>query len=98
MANPPPESMSAARRRLALLLAGFRGKLHWQRVAFTVIVCALVSTQAFFQPTLYTPFDLEGIIRTWLDYFGETLIMGFPIMVAATLAEDLVGRRSRWIA
>jgi sensor histidine kinase YesM len=67
-----------------------RVRLGWQRTAFTLLVCALVSTQAFFQPTLYTPFDVEGVVRTWLDYLGECLLMGVPIMLTATTAEVLL--------
>jgi len=79
-------------------MASLRAKLGWQRIGLTLLVCTLVSTQAFFQPTLYTPFDLEGVIRTWLDYLGETLVMGLPIVLAATIAEVLVSGRSRWLA
>ena len=89
---------SAGRRRIAMVLAGLRTKLRWQRMAFTVAVCAVVSSQVFFQPTLFTPFDLEGIARAWLDYFGETLVMGLPVMLGATLAEVIVVGRSRWIS
>ena len=85
-------------RPLSRLFAGVRAKLGWQRIGFTVLVCTLVSTQALFQPTLYTPFDLEGVIRTWLDYVGETLLMGLPIALAATIAEVLVAGWSRWLA
>ena len=78
--------------------ARLRAKLGWQRVGFTLVVCTLVSTQAFFQPTLYTPFDLEGVIRTWLDYLGECLLMGVPIMLAATVAEVLLEGARRIVA
>jgi len=75
-----------------------RARLGWQRAAFTLVVCALVSTQAFFQPTLYTPFDVEGVVRTWLDYLGECLLMGVPIMLAATTAEVLLDKVRRGFA
>ena len=66
-----------------------------QRILFTVAICALVSTQAFFQPNLYEPFLPLLVLRTWLDYFGECLVMGIPIMVAATLAERVAAAHSR---
>jgi signal transduction histidine kinase len=86
------------RRRVGLFVAGLRAKLGWQRVTFTLAVCVLVSTQVLFQPTLYTPFDLEGLVRTWLDYLGEALIMGVPIMVAASVVEVAAVGRSRWLS
>ena len=77
-------------------LSGLNAKLNWQRIGFTVVVCALVSTQAFFQST--PPFLLEGLVRGWLDYFGECLLMGMSVMLAVTIAEVLVAGRPRWIA
>jgi len=87
-----------ARRRLTFFVAGLRAKLSWQRVGFTIVVCLLVSTQALLQPTLYTPFDLEGVVRTWLDYLGETLMMGLPIMLAASIVEVAAAGWPRWRA
>jgi signal transduction histidine kinase len=103
MGEIPSRSLDAAAalpgwRPVPRFMAGLRAKFGWQRIGFTLLVCTLVSTQAFFQPTLYTPFDLEGVIRTWLDYLGETLLMGLPIMLAATIAEVLVSGWSRWLA
>jgi hypothetical protein len=85
-------------QRLTFFIAGLRGKLSWQRIGFTVAVCLVVSTQALFQPTLYTPFDLEGVLRTWLDYLGETLIMGLPIVLAASFVEVAAAGWPRWRA
>jgi len=87
MADAAPRDERSARRRIGFFVAGLRAKLNWRRVAFTAGICALVSTQALFQPLLYSPFDLEGIVRTWVDYLGETLVMGLSIMVAASIAE-----------
>ena len=95
MADPEPRAVPS---RWKFLLAGLRAKLGWQRIGFTIAICGVVSSQALFQPTLYMPFDLEGVLRTWLDYFGETLIMGLPIMLAATLAELLLAGRPRWLS
>jgi len=98
MADATQFDAHPARRRVAFFLAGLRGKLSWQRVLFTVGICVVVSTQALFQPTLYTPFDLEGVVRTWLDYLGETLMMGLPVMVAASAAEVAAVGWPRWRA
>ncbi|MGE5337766.1 MAG: sensor histidine kinase [Gemmatimonadota bacterium] len=82
---------------MTALAAALRASLGWQRIAFTLAICVLVSTQAFFQPTLYSPFDAEGLIRTWLDYAGECLLMSVPIMVAISTAEVLLdGVRRAW--
>ncbi|HEY1325352.1 MAG TPA: histidine kinase [Casimicrobiaceae bacterium] len=97
MADATRLDANRARRRVAFFMAALRARLSWQRVAFTLAVCLLVSTQAFFQPTLYEPFDFEGLVRTWLDYFGETLIMGLPIMFAASVVEVVAAGRSRWL-
>ena len=66
-----------------------------QRVGFTMAICALVSTQAFFQPMLYEPFLPRVALSAWIDYFGECLLMGIPIMVGATLAERWSAGSSR---
>ncbi len=69
-----------------------------QRILFTAAICAIVSTQVFFQPTLYDPFLPALIWREWLDYLGECLLMGAPIMLAATLAERATTAASRMTA
>jgi signal transduction histidine kinase len=72
-----------------------RERLSGRRVAFTLAICALVSTQVLFQPLLYEAFSLEHLLRTWLDYLIECLLMGLPILFALTLAEALSAGRSR---
>jgi hypothetical protein len=86
------------RHSLSRFAAGLLARLSWQRIGFTLLVCGLISTQVLFQPTLYTPFVLEAVIRAWLDYFGETLLMGLPIMLAATIAELLVAGTPRLLS
>jgi signal transduction histidine kinase len=75
-----------------------RERLSGRRLAFTLAICALVSTQVLFQPLLYEAFSLEHLLRTWLDYLIECLLMGLPILVALTLAESLSAGRSRLVA
>ena len=82
----------------ARLTDHLRSKLRWQRVVFALVVCLIVSTQAFFQPTLYTPFDAGGVAWTWLDYLGECLLMGVPIMVTVTLGEVIGDRAHKSVA
>ena len=84
-----------AAHRFASIATTALGAVSRQRILFTVAICALVSTQAFFQPNLYEPFLPFLVLRAWLDYFGECLIIGLPIMVAATLAERVAAGRSR---
>jgi hypothetical protein len=74
--------------RLARSLTG-------RRLLFTLAICVLVSTRVLFQPLLYRGFSLELLVRTWLDYLGECLLMGLPILVALSLAEALAAWRGR---
>ena len=36
-------------------------------------------------------------VREWIDFFGECLLMGVPIVVSLTLAEALTAGRSRLV-
>jgi hypothetical protein len=83
---------------LARFAAAMRATLGRSRVGFTLAVCALISTQALFQPTLYEPFVPEGVIHVWLDYFGECLLMGVPILITVTAVEILAPGRPRILA
>ncbi len=74
-----------------------RGRLSGRRLVFTLAICALISTQVLFQPLLYEAFSLEHLLRTWLDYLIECLLMGLPILFALTLAETLSASRSRLV-
>jgi hypothetical protein len=78
----------AAWRRLA---AGFTAR----RLGFGLALCLLASTSVLFQPHFYKLFIPEQVARAWLDYFGESLIMGVPIVVALTISEVLTQGRSR---
>ncbi len=74
-----------------------RSHLSRRRFAFTLAICALISTQVLFQPLLYQLFSLELLLRTWSDYLVECLLMGFPILFMLTLAEALsAGVRASW--
>ena len=99
---PPPTAGRPARSNDAQALARFAAslwaKLGGSRIGFTAAVCALISTQALFQPSLYEPFVLQGLVRAWLDYFGECLLMGVSIMVAVTTVETLAPGRPRLLA
>ncbi len=75
-----------------------RARLSGRRLAFTLAICGLVSTQVLFQPLLYDAFSLEHLLRTWLDYLIECLLMGLPILFALTLAEALSAGRARLVA
>ena len=68
------------------------------RVALTLMVCGVVSTQVVFQPDLFTPFIPQLIALRWLEYAGECAIMGFAVMVGATLAEAAAARLPRLLA
>ena len=72
-----------------------RVRLSGRRLVFTLAICALISTQVLFQPLLYEAFSLEHLLRTWLDYLIECLLMGLPILFGLTLAEFLSTGRSR---
>src|SRR5512137_2053076 len=72
-----------------------RERLSGRRLVFTLAICALISTQVLFQPLLYEAFSLEHLLRTWLDYVIECLLMGLPILLGLTLAEFLSAGRSR---
>ncbi|MEO8674058.1 MAG: histidine kinase [Casimicrobiaceae bacterium] len=101
MATPAdnPSAFDRLRAKAAYRLGSMATTAVWavsrQRIGFTLAICALVSTQAFFQPMLYDPFLPRVAIIAWRDYFGECLLMGTPIMVAATLAERWSAGRSR---
>ena len=73
------------------LVAGFTAR----RVGFGLMLCLLVSTSVLFQPQFYQLFIAEQVARAWLDYFGECLLMGAPILVALTVSEVLTQVRSR---
>jgi len=90
--------LSGMWRALAASTAPLRARMGVGRVGFAMLVCVLVSTQAWFQPTLYQPFVLEGWARSWLDYLGECLLMGMPIMVTLTLVEALAPGKPRLLA
>jgi signal transduction histidine kinase len=102
IAMPPSKAGAPARSTDAQALARFAAslwtRLGGSRVGFTAAVCALISTQALFQPSLYEPFVPEAVARAWFDYLGECLLMGVPIMVAVTTVETLAPGRPRWLA
>ena len=104
MATPidAPHNIDRLRARTAHRLGSFATTALWavsrQRILFTTAICALVSTQALFQPELYNPFLPVLVFRAWLDYFGECMVMGMSIMVGATLAERVIVTRSRAVA
>lgn len=66
-----------------------RRHLTRRRIVFSLGICLLVSTSVLFQPHFYRLFVPEQVVRAWLDYFGECLLMGVPIMLALTAAEAL---------
>ena len=78
--------------------ARLRAALTLRRLAFGLAICLLVSTSVLFQPHFYRLFVFEAVARSWLDYFGECLLMGAPIMLALTLAEVATHRRSQLVA
>lgn len=83
------------RTNAARFVADLRERLTGRRLPFTLAICALVSTQALFQPLLYRAFVLEQMLRAWLDYLIECLLMGLPVLLGLTLAEMLSDGRSR---
>jgi hypothetical protein len=84
---------------LARLAAEVRARFGWRRVLLALAICAVVSTQALFQPSLYAPpFLIEGVLWAWADYLGECLLMGLSVFAAASLAETLVRDWPRWPA
>ncbi len=72
-----------------------RARLTARRIVFGLAICLLVSTSVLFQPHFYQLFVPEQVARAWLDYFGECLIMGVPIVIGLTFAEALTEGRSR---
>ncbi|MEP7061263.1 MAG: histidine kinase [Betaproteobacteria bacterium] len=68
-----------------------------QRVLAALAVCLIVSTQAFFQPQLYTEFSLAYLIRQWLDYLGECLLMATPITLVLLVADAASRAARRWV-
>lgn len=72
-----------------------RSAFTLRRVVFGLAVCVLVSTSVLFQPHFYQLFVPELVWRAWLDYLGECLLMGVPIMVTLTLVEVLTRGRHR---
>jgi hypothetical protein len=62
-------------------------RLSRRRLALTVAVALLISTEVLFQPL---PVDVAGLAfdaRTWLGFVAECLLMGMTIMVTLNLAE-----------
>jgi len=87
-----------AMRAVAGAHSALRASLSRRRLLFALAIALLISTQVLFQPLLYRAFSLEHLLRTWLDYFLECVLMTLPIVVAMTLAELLAARRPRWAA
>jgi len=71
------------------LWARMRLRLTGRRIVFGLGICLLVSTSVLVQPHLYHLFVLEQVARAWLEYVGECLLMGVPIMLVLTAAEAL---------
>jgi hypothetical protein len=94
----PLDGRAKPTSRLKRFGRALRARLSGRRLAFTLAICALVSTQVLFQPLLYEAFSLEHLLRTWLDYLIECLLMGLPILFALTLAETLSTGRARLLA
>jgi len=90
-----PGSSRRLASRLATRVRTMRARLGPTRVAFTLAVCVLVSTQVLFQPILYEPFSPAHVAQTWLDHLVECLLMGVPVMLALTVGEALAERRRR---
>ena len=77
-------------------LAVLREHASTQRLLTVLAVCVVVSTQAFFQPQLYSQFSLQFAARQWIDYLGECLLMAMPIALLLVLAQ-IAGRvLPRW--
>ena len=94
----PLDGRAKSMSRLKRFGRALRERLGGRRLVFTLAICALVSTQVLFQPLLYEAFSLEHLLRTWLDYLIECLLMGLPILLALTLAETLSAGRARLLA
>ena len=86
---------TAGHRLPIAFVSALRERRIVRRLAFTLTICALVSTQVLFQPLLYEGFSLEHLLRTWLDYLIECLLMGLCILCGLTFAEILSTDRSR---
>ena len=68
-----------------------------RRVAFGLALCVIVSTSVLFQPHFYRLFVLEQVVRAWLDYLGECLLMTTPILIALTISEVVTEGRPRFV-
>jgi signal transduction histidine kinase len=96
--NVPLDGRAKPTSRLKRFGRALSERLGGRRLVFTLAICGLISTQALFQPLLYEAFSLEHLLRTWLDYLIECLLMGLPILFALTLAETLSAGRARLVA
>ncbi len=66
-----------------------RARFTARRVTFGLAICLLVSTSVLFQPHFYRLFVFQQVALSWLDYLGECLLMGVPVMLTLTFAEAL---------
>jgi hypothetical protein len=82
-------------RGIARAVTAVIRRLTGRRILFVLAACALVSTQALFQPFMYQAFSLGHFARTWFDALVECALMAVPILVALTIAEVAAMRRGR---
>jgi hypothetical protein len=87
--STPVEWMPAAVR-------GALRDLTWRRVALTFAFCFVASTQLLFNPTLFSDWSLAEIAAGWLDHFFDILFTGACILVAVTVADNMLPQDSLW--
>jgi len=90
--------VAQARRRLVRFGLRYFRLLSWRRLSLTFAICVLVSTQFLFQPLLYEAFLAEQLVRGWLDYATECVLIGGSICLCLTAAELAAVGRSRVVA
>jgi len=96
LASPPRQIASMHRRRIVRARwAAIDGAVLLRRGAFALAVAVLVSTQALFQPHLYSPPLARPLLLAWLDYLRECLPMSVSIACALGIAEAATRGRSR---
>jgi signal transduction histidine kinase len=65
----------------------------WERIGLSLLVALVLSTQLLFSAELFQEWTPTAIFLGWWDYFVECAIVIATILVAVTIAEQLVRRR-----
>ena len=71
-------------------VAGLAQELSLRRFAWVIALCAAVSTQILFQPSLFEHWDPMRVTAGWLDFFLEAAGCGTAMWIAVSCVDSFM--------